>query len=228
MTAEVSPEGQLTARIGASKAEESPATGVLQLDSRSERSTLLFVPRSYTGRSPVPLIVMLHGAGGRASDSLRLMQRAADTRSVLILAPSSVDSTWDVIRRQHYGIDVRPIDAALAELFARYAVDPKRVAIAGFSDGASYALSLGIMNGALFTHVIAFSPGFMAPLRSQGQPQIFISHGVRDDVLPIDRCSRELVPQLESEQYIVNYVEFAGGHHVPNEILSQALDWFGA
>ncbi len=31
----------------------------------------------------------------------------------------------------------------------------------GFSDGASYALSLGVPNGDLFTHIVAFSPGFM-------------------------------------------------------------------
>jgi phospholipase/carboxylesterase len=170
---------------------------------------------------------MLHGAGGRGSDSLRLLQSIADARGVIVLAPSSVGSTWDVITRGRYGIDVRPIDAALADVFAGYTVDPKRVAVAGFSDGASYALSLGVMNGALFTHVIAFSPGFMAPLRSQGQPHIFISHGVKDDVLPIDRCSRALIPQLKREKYNVSYVEFAGGHHVPNEILNQAFDWLG-
>lgn len=32
---------------------------------------------------------------------------------------------------------------------------------AGFSDGASYALSLGLPNGNLFSHIVAFSPGFM-------------------------------------------------------------------
>jgi phospholipase/carboxylesterase len=227
MSVEMSSNGQLSARIEPGARDQTATTGVQELDDRGERSALLYVPRSYTGRTPVPLIVMLHGAGGRGSDSLRLMQSTADERGVIILAPSSVDSTWDVITRRRYGTDVRPIDAALTDVFARYAVDPKRVAVAGFSDGASYALSLGVMNGALFTHVIAFSPGFMAPIRAQGQPQMFISHGVKDEVLPIDRCSRALVAQLKREKYDVNYVEFAGGHHVPDEILNRAFDWFG-
>jgi predicted esterase len=34
------------------------------------------------------------------------------------------------------------------------------LAVSGFSDGASYALSIGPANGDLFTHVMAFSPGF--------------------------------------------------------------------
>ena len=38
----------------------------------------------------------------------------------------------------------------------------------GFSDGASYALSLGAANGDLFTHIAAFSPGFMRPPVSVG------------------------------------------------------------
>ena len=60
---------------------------------------------------------------------------------------------------------------------SRYAFDPAHIAVGGFSDGASYALSVGITNGDLFTDVIAFSPGFMAPARQQGKPRLFISHG---------------------------------------------------
>jgi predicted esterase len=40
----------------------------------------------------------------------------------------------------------------------------------GFSDGASYALSLGLANGDLFTHVLGFSPGFMRVPRHVGRP----------------------------------------------------------
>jgi predicted esterase len=86
-----------------------------------------------------------------------------------------------------------------------YAIDPARVAIGGFSDGASYALSLGLTNGDLFSHVLAFSPGFMAPAGQEGSPRIFVSHGTRDAVLPIDRCSRRIVPTLRRAGYDVAY-----------------------
>jgi predicted esterase len=110
-------------------------------------------------------------------------------------------------------------------VFARYAVDPARVAVGGFSDGASYALSLGLANGDLFAGVIAFSPGFMAPPQRRGTPRIFISHGVRDEVLPIDTTSRELVPRLRREDYAVDYREFADGHVVPPDIAREAIGW---
>ena len=118
------------------------------------------------------------------------------------------------------------IDRALEHVFSRYAVDLERLAIGGFSDGASYALSLGITNGDLFTHAIAFSPGFMAPAGQSGSPRIFVSHGTRDNVLPIDSCSRRIVPQLERAGYDVLYREFEGGHTISPEIALEAVGWF--
>jgi phospholipase/carboxylesterase len=145
---------------------------------------------------------------------------------LLLLAPASRELTWDLLVGRRYGPDLALIDRALEQTFSRYAVAPERVAIGGFSDGASYALSLGITNGDLFTHVIAFSPGFMAPAGQTGSPRIFISHGTRDGVLPIDRCSRRIVPQLERAGYDVLYREFDGGHTISPDIASEAVGWF--
>jgi len=100
------------------------------------------------------------------------------------------------------------------------------VALAGVSDGASYALSLGIANGDVFTHLIAFSPGFVSPPGQQGQPRVFISHGTADPILPIDACSRRIAPGLHQAGYDVTYLEFDGGHTVPPEIANEAWNWF--
>jgi phospholipase/carboxylesterase len=48
---------------------------------------------------------------------------------------------------------------------------------------------------------------------------------VRDQVLPIDRCSRRLVPRLRDAGYEVEYVEFDGPHTVPPELVDRALEW---
>jgi phospholipase/carboxylesterase len=144
---------------------------------------------------------------------------------VVLLAPASREHTWDLLAGQ-YGADVTLIDQALEQTFSRYAVDPARMAVGGFSDGASYALSLGITNGDLFTHVLAFSPGFMAPVERRGRPRVLISHGTRDGVLPIDLCSRRIVPRLERAGYDVRYREFDGGHTISPEIALEAMGWF--
>ena len=97
--------------------------------------------------------------------------------------------------------------------------------MAGFSDGASYALSLGVINGDLFRRVVAFSPGFVAPGELHGKPRFFISHGTRDTVLPIDRTSRLIVRELRRLGYSVRFREFAGPHRVPPSIAREAVRW---
>ncbi len=84
---------------------------------------------------------------------------------------------------------------------------------------------MGIGNGDLFTDVLAFSPGFMAPSGKVGAPRFFVSHGTRDGVLPIERCSRRIVSALRRAGYDVDYTEFDGGHTVPPVLLSRAAAW---
>jgi phospholipase/carboxylesterase len=190
------------------------------------RDSYLYVPASYRAARPAPLVLLLHGAGGHARQGLDLLRSLADVAGLLLLAPASRDRTWDLLVGRRYGPDLALIDRALEQTFSRYAVAPERVAIGGFSDGASYALSLGITNGDLFTHVIAFSPGCMAPAGQSGSPRIFVSHGTRDGVLPIDRCSRRIVPQLQRAGYEVLYHEFDGGHTISPDIALEAVGWF--
>jgi phospholipase/carboxylesterase len=190
------------------------------------RDSYLYVPASYRVERPVPLVLLLHGAGGHARQGLDLLRSLADAAGLLLLAPASHDHTWDLLVDRRYGPDAGMIDQALETTFSRYAIDPERLAIGGFSDGASYALSLGISNGDLFTHVIAFSPGFVAPAGHTGSPRIFVSHGTRDGVLPIDRCSRRIVPELERCGYDVLFKEFDGGHTILPEIAQEAVGWF--
>lgn len=97
--------------------------------------------------------------------------------------------------------------------------------IGGFSDGASYALSIGLTNGDLFDAVLAFSPGFAAPMIVHGMPRLFVSHGTGDQVLPVDVCSRRLVPRLRAVDYDITYEEFDGGHEVPEEVMERAVAW---
>jgi predicted esterase len=198
--------------------------GLQPLDLGGNRSALLYVPSTYRSDHPAPLVVMLHGAGGDPQGGLDPFVRLADDKGLILLAPASGGPTWDVVMGR-YGPDVRSIDHALERIFARYRVDSSRLAIEGFSDGASYALSLGLSNGDLFTHVIAFSPGFRVSGTRRGAPRVFISHGRQDPVLPIASTSRRIVPKLEEDGYDVTYREFDGPHSVPPSLAEEALAW---
>ncbi len=214
----------LIARPGGA-AGEPPTPGEHLLGLRAERDALLYVPPGPPS-VPAPLLVGLHGAGGDAAAGLALLRPWADERGLLVLAPASRGSTWDAVR-DGYGADAELVDRALAEVFSTVDVDTERVAVAGFSDGASYALGLGLANGGLFRRILAFSPGFVPAGPRSGSPAVFVSHGEADDILPIERTSRRIVPALEDDGYDVTYREFPGGHVVPPEIARAALDWLG-
>lgn len=216
-------EGQLSARP--IQPTEATAIGLHALNLDDQRDGFRYVPSNYQPNRPAPLMLALHGAGGEARSGITLLQSLADEFGIILLAVDSRSRTWDVIVRQ-YGSDIAFIDQALDQTFRCCTIDPTHLAIAGFSDGASYALSVAITNGNLFSHAIAFSPGFVAPASQEGHPRLFISHGTQDTVLPIDRCSRRIVTQLEQTGYEVSYREFDGSHTVPADIAREGVDWF--
>ncbi len=196
-------EGRLLARPAPPPPDAKAApTGLQPLGLGSERDGLLYVPPSYDATRPAPLALMLHGAGGGARGGISPFLGLAEGAGLVLLAPESRGRTWDVLVGG-YGPDVEFIDRALEQTFDRLAVDAGRLAVAGFSDGASYALSIGLTNGDLFTHVMAFSAGLAKPPAQRGEPSVFVSHGTRDEVLPIGKTNRRFVPRLERDGYEV-------------------------
>ena len=101
-------------------------------------------------------------------------------------------------------------------------IDRNHVALAGISDGAGYALSMGLAYGNTFNHVIVFSGGLMIPFRREGKPRLFFAHGLDDMQMPIDRTARRFVAQLKGEAYDVTYHEYQGGHRVPPDEMRAA------
>lgn len=217
--------GILRARPQAVEQTSGATPGIHPLGLGGRRDGAFFVPDRLDPSKPAPLIVAFHGAGGIASQMIDFLHEPARENGIIVLAPESRSATWDVIRGG-YGPDVAFIDEALKRIFQLHAVNPERIAVSGFSDGASYALSLGLINGGLFSDILAFSPGFMAPTQQADTPRIFISHGVRDEVLPVDPCSRRLVPALRRLSYDVDYQEFDGGHFVPADMVVSAIARF--
>lgn len=219
--------GRLVARPqGTPSGTPSKGLTPLGLADATHRDGLLYVPSAYRPDRPASLVISLHGAGGAARGGVRHFQPLADAAYMIVLAPDSRAPTWDFLLGS-YAADVAFIDRALAEVFGRYTIDPRRLTIGGFSDGASYALSLGLTNGDLFRNVVAFSPCILAPAAYRGKPRIFISHGTQDEVLPIGQCSRRIVPKLRGEGYEVEYKEFEGPHAVPADVARAAVDWMG-
>jgi predicted esterase len=144
---------------------------------------------------------------------------------IAVLAPHSRYRTWDAIGSGGFGVDVDFLHRALQRVFETTSIDPGRVSIGGFSDGASYALSMGLINGDLFRSIVAFSPGFVVNGTAYGKPHIFISHGTNDHILPIDSCGRRIAIALTARGYDVMFREFNGDHEIPDDIVRESLRW---
>jgi phospholipase/carboxylesterase len=190
-----------------------------------ERDSVLFVPDGLDVSTPVPLLVMFHGAGGFPEKVLPFLEEHAARQRFLILAPHSTYATWDIVVGGN-GPDLERLDKALAEVASRYPLDHSHLAFAGFSDGASYSLSNGITNGDIVTHVIAFSGGFMNIFMQEGSPKVFIAHGLIDEQLPIATSGRANAAKLKAAGYEVDYIEFNGKHIMQPAVVGMAIDFF--
>jgi len=215
---------RLTARPG--KPTRTPVKGtVTSLGLDTFRDGYLYVPESYSPGTPMPLFVAMHGAGGSGRSWASYPDRA-EAHGMIVLAPDARGPTWDLVRGD-FGEDVEFLNRALRHTFQQCHVDASRIALGGFSDGASYALSLGVANGDLFTHLVGYSPGFYeAGQPITGRPRVFLSHGDHDRVLSYSFTSEVLVPTLRDAGYDVTFLPFEGDHGVPSEISEAALDWF--
>ncbi|HYV97746.1 MAG TPA: alpha/beta hydrolase-fold protein [Gemmatimonadaceae bacterium] len=218
--------GRLTARVA-------PPTGTVQKGLTIQTLTAggrpfgLFVPSSYDPSTAWPVTVLLHGEGGSGEGMVLDFQSYAEAAGVVLLAPNSRQTTWDLLVNDVFGADRSYIDSMLKWAFAHIAVDSTRVSISGFSYGATYALWLGLKNGDLFSRIAAFTPCSTVPHTRTGMPTIFLSHGLDDKVALIDSCSRLTVPTLQDAGYSVQFVEYhatdGNGHYVTPEVLTQGM-----
>jgi predicted esterase len=197
--------------------------------SRIGKNAEAYRPRNAPAAA-LPLIVLLHGAGGDAGRFLAEFKAIADRRGAILLAPKSAGRTWDLQPRRgggaSFGRDAANLDAALAELFAKSPVDRERVVLLGFSDGASYALSLGLANPQLFRAIVGLSVGGVFPPRSVDETQrVFFAHGRRDPVLPFANVQRRIVPGLERSGLEPRVHWFNGGHVMDPDAIDEGLDF---
>lgn len=195
---------------------------VLGLD--RARDAYLSVPSGIAPGQAVPLIVMFHGKGQPANEVLGEWKRVAARRKCLVLAPSARDFTWNV-EQGPGGADAQFVDRALQAVFDRFTVDPKHIAASGFSDGGTYALSIGLVNGDFFSDILAFSPiNYNAP-NAVGQPRIYFCNGNRDQGAVFTNTT-SMARQLRADGYDVELYEFNGGHWMDEDGVKKAMARF--
>lgn len=221
-----------------------PANGALVHQSRLfalPDDAVAYIPSS-AGPHP-PLLVLLHGAGRERLTMVEHFEVEADKRGIVLLAPTSKGVTWDEVtaamtpsnfdsplqlkegHRFTRSRDSDRVEAAIANLARIIPVDRSRTVLAGFSDGATFALAMGMERAHAFSAVIAWSPGIAIQSESPARGRrVYVSHGRQDPLLHFEVTCGEIVPLLESEGANVTFLPFDGVHEAPGAVKEAFLD----
>ena len=129
--------------------------GTLEIDG-FERSYLVNVPKQYQANSPIPLVVVLHGTGGQASQSERDYgwTEKSNSEKFIVVYPEGVRKegklklrSWNAGRCCHHAMeqdidDSQFIRKLIETLAAKYLIDENRVFVTGMSNGGMLAYRL--------------------------------------------------------------------------------------
>ncbi len=211
---------------------EAAPTGFVQVE-RDGQQAILLTPDEIDAEARYPLVTVLHGAGRQDEMLAKAYRDEAERRQALFLIPRSYHPTWDLI----VGEGRRDLDFlgyAYDLVYRRYPVDVGRQALIGYSDGASYGLSIGLSNPKIFRAIMAWAAGFVAFDFSavdsdDPRPSLLLEYGTHDPVFSFEQVALPMREHLEGSGYPVEFRVDQGGRHWPSgDFQSEALDWFFA
>ncbi len=213
--------------------EEASPIGEVDLE-RGDARAVLLTPSEIDPDRRYPLFTVLHGAGRQDEMLVKACRGQPDQRDAFFLVPRSVDPTWDLIVGGERN-DLDFLEYAYDLIYRRYPIDPARQVLIGYSDGASYALSLVLSNPRLFEAALCWAAGFVVLDRDNvgeddPKPRIYLEYGTHDELFAFDRVALPMKENLERAGYPVEFSVDEGGRHWPSGTFQgEALDWyFGA
>ena len=195
---------------------------------RAERGGYsVYAPEQHEAGTPLPVVIVLHGGSGHGADFLWTWLKAARTRNVLVISPSSQDRTWSL---QNPAFDGQHLIQILNQVEQRWPIDRSRVLLTGMSDGGSFAWLVGLGQGVPFTHLAPISASFHPMLLQladgiQDKP-IYLVHGALDWMFPI-QTARDAASAATEAGAKITFREIDDlSHTYPREENGPILDWF--
>ena len=219
-------------------AEQAEAPAPVAGISRLQEDALVFRPRSLA-TGPVPLLVLFHGAGMTGRQMIDGLAAEAERCACLLLAVRSGGATWDLVTATRqaqraggrttasrlFGGDVDRVERALSSVIASRLVDRRRIVMVGFSDGASYALSLGLANPSLVRGVVAIAPGFhLEPTAIDPRQRLFVAHSPEDRVLSFANSRDGIFASLRRAGFAAQFRSYPGGHAIDPAVVREGVE----
>jgi polyhydroxybutyrate depolymerase len=166
-------------------------TAKLQHDGM-ERSFILYVPSSYTGKTPVPLVLDWHGLGssGSSQKGLSGYKALSDQEGFIVAWPNGTENAWNI------GLccttsdvdDLGFAKAIVADIQRRACVDPKRIYADGYSMGGGMSFYLACNAAEIFAAVAPSAFDLLAadeePCKPARPISVIAFRGTSDPIVP--------------------------------------------
>jgi phospholipase/carboxylesterase len=206
-------------------------TGVMHIGQEERGGFWLYVPETYAPDRPWPLVMALHGGSGTGRQFLWSWLRDARSRGAILVAPTSVGSTWALMGADP---DTPNLARILKLVRSKWNVDPARLMLTGMSDGGTFTYVSGLEAGSPFTHLAPVSAAFHPMLaqmadddRMRGLP-IHVVHGALDWMFPVE-LARQAQRMLAAAGATMTYREVEDlSHTYPRELNGALLSWLEA
>ena len=211
--------------------EETSPTGFVEVESGASRAVLLTPPQIDPSRR-YPLVTVFHGAGRQDEMLVKACRGEPEARQALFLVPRSQQPTWDLIAGGQGQPDLEFLEYAWELIYRRYPIDGEKQAVVGYSDGASYALSLALSNPGFFDAALCWAAGFAMMDRNavgaeNRRTRFYLEYGTADELFPFEQVALPMRENLEQAGYEVEFSVDEGGRHWPSgSFQREALDWY--
>jgi predicted peptidase len=187
----------------------------------------LFIPPHYDQKKKYPLVVYLHGGGGRGNDNQKQIDggngylvdlfTADDTQShypSFVVAPQSPAEGWienDSITPTRH---LRSVYEIVRELQRTYNIDEARIYVSGQSMGGFGTFAIISQYPRTFAGAVALcGGGDPSKVERLKNVPVWVFHGAKDESVPVER-SRTIVAAIKNAGGKVRYTEFADVGHI--------------
>jgi phospholipase/carboxylesterase len=210
-------------------------------------ASLLYAAHVPAGED-LPAVIALHGWGANAHDLLGLAPMLFDGKAVMLCPQGPVEMSIGGGMKGYgwfplvpgapadpvaFAASANQLRSFLDEALPRFPIDPRRVVVAGFSQGGVMAYELALREPKRFAGLIALSSWFPQPLvdslpklpEHEGLP-VLVIHGTRDPRLPVEQA-RESRESLRPYGVAITYREFDMAHEISQEALRVLVRWLG-
>lgn len=210
----------------------------------SDSSLHYLLRESTDSTTKSPMLILLHGHGSNENDLFSLADKIPNNWTVI-----SIRGPYKLAEHSYRWYDVNMVNGKIAinmeeeetsrkkllnlieKTIQTQEIDREKIVVAGFSQGANMAQSLGLSEPNLFAGFAVFSGRFVEefiPFISNStrlkHSKAFLSHGSGDHLLP-KTYADENIQKLNELGIQISYCEDSSGHSISTKQWGEFSKW---